>query len=222
MPLFALAGFVAFGPFARDGAAQDASAVAATPGAKEKAEPSQAAPPNLSPDVQEVLKLVHARLAEGTIQAFVAGSGKVYNLGASEILYLRQEGVSDRVIIAMLEQRQKVTEATARIAPPTPAAPAAPTVAQPAVTVVQSAPASTPPATVYVVPSSSPNYVYYGGYSGYPYYAGYPYRGGYYGYSYPGVSLSFGFGGCYGGSSYHGSYYGGNHAHVSISSGHHH
>jgi hypothetical protein len=158
----------------------------------------------LSYGATEVTQLAKAKVADDTIVAFVQNSGRAYSLTAPEILALRSEGVSDRVITAMLEeQTKKQTDAAARsaaaapLAPqpdtvsqpaPVPAAPATTYAPAPAVTYVQTVPAYAPASTVYV-PYAAPTYYY----------------APYYGYSYPAVSLSlgFGFGGYYGGH-YHG------------------
>ena len=170
------------------------------------------AAPQLSFGVPDVLKLSNAKVSDDTIVSYIQYSGRSYGaLNAAEIVYLHEQGVSDRVVTAMLEQRRKWTDtaapATQAAAPANPAPPAQ-TVAPPATTYVQPAPAS----TVYVIPNS-PRYVNYG-YS-YPSYAYYP-SYGYYGYySYPALSFSLGYyggyrGGYYCGSGYRGGvYYGG-------------
>ena len=212
--LTALAGAAVLVVGAVGSAAQDAPA-ASTPSVVAPPAPAPAAPVPLSNGVGEILKLAQAKVSDDTTVAFIGYSGKIYNLSAPEIVYLRQQGVSDRVLTVMLGQRQKI-EAAASAAAPAPAvnvasqpsalvantAQYAPTYTSPQTTYVQPAPAS----SVYVIPASTPSYVDYG-YS-------YPYYGGYYGYGYPGVSLAFGFGsGWYGGACYGGvyraGYYGG-------------
>ncbi len=173
--------------------AQDSAATTAAP----------ATPPATLPyGVEDVLKLSRAQVGDDTIINFVQNSGTVYNLGANDIVYLRKEGVSDRVIKAMLDQKKKFVDAapapttppqTAAAPPASPAEQPAPATTQPAPVYVQ--PPATPPASsVYVVPS--PDYAYYGYYRPYPYY----YYPGYYG---PSISLGFRFGGSYGYHGYH-------------------
>lgn len=148
----------------------------------------------------EVLKLVQAKMGVDTIAAFIERSTTTYNLSAEEIVYLRGQGVSDRLITAML------SHAAAPVAQPavTSAAPAGPTqgpvIVQPSTSYVQTVPAQ----TVYV---EQPYYGYYGGY--YPYY-----------YGYPGVALSFGFGGYYRGGYYHGGGFRGGGVHGGFHGGH--
>ena len=58
--------------------------------------------PNLSPSALQVLQLAQAKVSDGTILAFVKGSQDSYNLSATAIIFLRQQGVSDAVLTAML------------------------------------------------------------------------------------------------------------------------
>ena len=129
--------------------------------------------------------------SDEAITAFISNSGRTYHLSVSEILYLRQQGVSDQTVVAMLSTGQNVA-ATSAQAEPQPVAQAAPTAPtsdwansnpQPAPAATQYAPAYTAAAPVYAQPS--PVYAYpapsYGYYDSWPYYWGYP-------------SVSFGFG----------------------------
>lgn len=209
-PLRALAALAMLALSAMPVAAQNSSPA---PGAVATA-PANPTAPQLSFGVPDVLKLSNAKVSEDTIVSYVQYSGRSYGaLSAGEIVYLHEQGVSDRVVATMLEQRKRFTEAAApTIAQPTAIASAPQYQQAPApapVQYVQPAPAS----TVYVIPNT-PRYVDYGYY---------PYSD-YYGYSYPAVSLSFGYyggyrGGAYCGSGYHGGgyrgggygYYGGGH-----------
>jgi hypothetical protein len=60
--------------------------------------------PNLPFGVPEILKLCQAKVSDGTVVAFVQNSGDSYNLSADQILWLRQQGVSDAVLTAMLSR----------------------------------------------------------------------------------------------------------------------
>ncbi len=195
--------------------------------------------PALSYGAANVLKLARAKIGDETILAYIRKSGQGYGaLGASEIIYLHEQGVSDRIVTTMLEQEKKTRDAlvaqqaaaqqTLAAAAPsfTTAAPvaAAPqyqqTYVQPPVTYVQAA-----PAPLIVMQDSSPRLVDYGIYPSY----GYPRYGyGGYGYSYPAVSFSFGYGSSYCGSSHYssghyssGHYNSYHHSGSSYSSGHH-
>lgn len=179
--------------------------------AAQEAAAKPASAPTLSYGSNEVLKLVRAKVGDDTVVAYIDHAAAAYALSASDLIYLRSEGVSDKVLSAMLN-RSKGAEAIAS-APVAPAAPIAPpalaaapasyvganpqptqTVVQPAQVVVQPAVTTyiqAPPQVVIAAPV-----VYDHGY--YPYY----------GYRYPAVSLSFGFGGGYRGG-YRGGFHGG-------------
>jgi len=201
-PLRALAAITALALCALTVAAQDSATSTTAPAANA---PASSTALQLSFGVPDVLKLSNAKVSADTIVSYVQYSGRSYGaLNAAEIVYLHEQGVSDRVVTAMLEQRKKWTETAAQPTQQAPVASAPQYQQAPAptqVTYVQPAPAS----TVYVIPNT-PRYVDYGYY---PWY-------GYYGYSYPAVSLSFGYyggyrGGYYCGSGYYGSgYHGGN------------
>jgi hypothetical protein len=205
---------------ARDVMAQKGSSDAATiSNVAQTAAPAGDAPVQLSYGVPQVLQLSQAKIGESTIVAYIQNSGTIYNLNAPEIIYLKQQGVSDAVITTMLNQRQRVTRAAARTAPPAPAANTtsqpdtagtSTAVAQPTATYVQTVPSS----TVYVIPDTQT--YNYDAYYYQPYY--YPYYGGWY---YPPVTFSFGFGGGYRGGYYHGGW-GGYHGYSHHGGGWHH
>ena len=127
-------------------------------------------------------------------------------MDAAQIVYLKQQGVSDTVINTMLNQPRQTAPAAQQPASPAASSRTATVVAQPTVTYVQTVPSS----TVYVIPDTQ-TYQYYNNY--YPAYGYYPYYSGWY---YPAVTFSFGFGGGYHGGYYHGGwggrgYHGGYH-----------
>jgi hypothetical protein len=169
---------------------------------------------------RDVLNLSAAHVSEDTIVSFIDSSAANYSLNASEIIHLRDQGVSDRVISAMLNHRPEVAEARARIAARTEAG----TTEKPSSDRAKDMERETPPAqmttapaqtsTVYAAPSPPP--VYYDHYGYYPCYRGY------YGYPYPAWSFSFGFGsGYYGGGHHHGRSHGGSHGGGSHGGGRH-
>ncbi len=170
------------------------------------------APTKLPYGVDDVLKLSRAQVGEDVIVNYVQNTGTIYNLSSQDIVYLKGQGVSDRVVNTMLDQRKRVSELAAQTSPPTaPPAAAAPaydaaTAAAPTYNYTQPTPAATqaaPASTLYVIPYPQATSAYYG----YPYYPYYPYYSGYYG---PSVSFGFSFGGgC--GPYYRGGYYGGYH-----------
>jgi hypothetical protein len=79
--------------------AQDSSATNAMP----PAAPAASAP-HLTYGVPQILKLAQADVGDDTIIAYIKNSGNSYGLNAEQILYLRQQGVSDPVITTMLNQ----------------------------------------------------------------------------------------------------------------------
>src|SRR5580765_4239257 len=99
--LGAIAAGIAFGACsAADVKAQNPSSSTPTPDAIHAASSAQSSKIQLSYGVEDILKLLHANVSDDTIVAFIVSSGRVYNLSASEIVYLREQKVSDRVLTA--------------------------------------------------------------------------------------------------------------------------
>src|ERR1019366_2241124 len=69
---------------------------------------TQPAPVQLSADVWDVLRMAQGNVGDTTLIAYVKNSGGVYALGASEILSLKERGLSDQVITAMLDPRKNL------------------------------------------------------------------------------------------------------------------
>jgi hypothetical protein len=160
---------------------------------------AQTAPVQLSYGVSQIIQLSKAKVSEDTIVNYIRNSGSSYGMDANQIVYLKQQGVSDAVLNTMLNQPRQMAQAAPQPAYPT-ASSTATVVAQPAVTYVQTVPSS----TVYVIPDTQ-TYQYYNNYYQ-PSYGYYPYYGGW---GYPAVSFSFGFGGGYRGGYYRGGWGGG-------------
>ena len=157
------------------------------------------ATPSLAYGVPQVLQLSQAKVGDDTIIAYVRNSGNSYGLDADQIIYLRQQGVSDNVITTMLSQPKPAPSAPVATQPNNTTTTAYVT---PAPTYVQTVPSS----SVYVIPDTRA--YFYNTYHTAPYI--YPYYASCYPSYYPSVSLSFGFGGGYYGG-YHRGYYGGYH-----------
>jgi hypothetical protein len=157
--------------------------------------PAMAAP-YLSPATSQVLQLTQAKVSDTTIIAYVQNSSTMYGLNADQIIYLKQQGVSDGVLNAMLNQSSRVAAAVAAQTPP-PNYGQNPASDQSSTAVVQ--PTTSAPSSVYVVPDSqTANYnAWASQYYSYPVYYSYPY---YYPYYYWPVTFSFYYG-------YHGGYY---------------
>lgn len=141
----------------------------------------------LSPGVEDILKLSRAKIGEGVIIAFIQNSDRHYNLSADEIIYLRQAGVTDRVVAAMLDPQAPI--------PPEPLSPpptsssettfaSAPQYVTPqdSTLFVEPAPAS----TVYL--ATTPTY--------YSFYDPWPYWSWWYPYPYFSVGWYWGWGSC--------------------------
>jgi len=114
-----------------------ASAEAAAPASASETHPVQ-----LSPGVPEILKLGRAHVGDEIIIAFIRNSGRTYHLSVSEILYLREQGVSDQVVTAMLSAGQNVAATAAQAVP------------QPAPAYVETVPVYTQPSPVYDYPAA--------------------------------------------------------------------
>jgi hypothetical protein len=78
-------------------------------------------PAGLSHAVEEIIKLSHAGISETVILNYVETSGTLYDLKPAEVIYLRDEGVTDSVINAMIDQRRKFQTNTAPPVAPAPA-----------------------------------------------------------------------------------------------------
>jgi hypothetical protein len=182
----------------------------------------------------QILQLSQAKISDSTIITYIQNSSTIYGLNASQIVYLKQNGVSEPVINAMLNQStamaQQQQQQQAQMPPPGSDQSAA------AYQGAVAQPSSPAPSTTYVPDSqtadynswASPYYYYpyygynypYYGYGGYwPYwgwgwggYRGYGYRGyygGYHGYYGGGFHGSFGGGGFHGGGGGGGGFHGG-------------
>ena len=62
------------------------------------------AAPQLAYGVPEILKLSQAEVGDDTITAYIRNTGTSYGLDADQIIYLKQQGISDHVLTAMLNQ----------------------------------------------------------------------------------------------------------------------
>jgi hypothetical protein len=143
--------------------------------------------PQMSYGAAQIVQLAQAKVSEDTIIAFIRNSGNSYSLDANQIIYLKQQGVSEAVITTMLNQPKTVVAAT------TPSTPATQSGAS-TVTTESGSTATVAPTVTYVQTASTPTYYsqpYY-----YPYYPAYAW--------YPPVVFSFGWGGGWHGGGWHG------------------
>jgi hypothetical protein len=149
--------------------------------------------PQLSYGVAQIVKLAQAKIGDDTTIAYIKNSGNSYGLDVNQIIYLRQQGVSDAVITTMLNQPRPA------VAVATPTTPAPQPVASTAYT-EQASTATVAPTVTYV--QTAPDTTYYSQpYYSQPYY--YPYVW------YPPVAFSFGWG--WGGGWHGGGWHGGGH-----------
>jgi hypothetical protein len=163
--------------------AQDSPAASTMPPAAVNAPVVQ-----LSYGVSQILQLAQAKVGDSTIIAYIKNSGNSYGLNADQIVYLRQQGISDAVITTMLNQpRPGVAAATPTTPAPQPAASSTTaTGSGSTITTASGSTATVAPTVTYVQPVPTTTYYYQPYY--YPAYAWYP----------P-VSFSFGWGGGWGG-----------------------
>ena len=127
--------------------------------------PATAAAP-ISPNASEVVKLAGSGVGEDVVLAFIQNSQSMFNLTADNVLYLRDLGVSQSVITAMLNHDNLLRSQAPQSAPqqfaPAPAAAPAPEAPAPAVAPVAQPPAQVAaPAPTYVSsPPPDVNYFY--------------------------------------------------------------
>jgi uncharacterized protein YdbL (DUF1318 family) len=135
--------------------------------------------------VEDVVKLTRAQVSEDVTLNFIQNSGTIYKLAPGDIVALKNDGVSDKVINAMLDQRKSVpvdvanqnalqAQVTAAASsppavgadfagaqlPPVYAQPV-PVYVQPNPVYVQPEPDAVPPSTLYVIPYGPSGCTYY-------------------------------------------------------------
>ncbi len=76
---------------------------------------------NMSPNLQEVIKLTQAHMGDDVIIAYIRNSGATYSLSADDILYLNGQGVSQPVLAELLHTRANAPAPVQPMAPPSPA-----------------------------------------------------------------------------------------------------
>src|SRR5262245_36120036 len=109
--------------------AEPAKPATATPEvAQAQPQPAESAV-QLPADVEDILKLSRAKVHEDVIVAFVQNSGRQFKLTAAEVIELCKQGVSERVLTAMLQPSSPAVAPPPPVPAPAPAP--APTVAPP-------------------------------------------------------------------------------------------
>ncbi len=212
-------------PVVVDGVVSTAPAPAAAPAQTPVAKETTSTP-KLPYGVEDVLKLSRAQVSEDVTLSFIQSSGTIYDLRPNDIVYLKEQGVSAKVINAMIDQRKKAMDVAAQTAAvaasqaaaaaadassPALAAPLTPFApsyveAPPAYTYVEPAPDYVPDSTLYVIPYPAAAYAYYNYSQPYYGYGGSRYYGA--GYCAPSTVYRFGCGNRgYGSRGYGRSYY---------------
>jgi len=124
----------------------------------------------VSPGVKEILNMVNAKVDAEVIMEYVKNSPVAYNLSADEIISLKNKGVPQEVLAAMIQHGAEVRAQMAQMAQGAPAAVAPNYVA----------PESGGPTYSYGSPEEYPDYSY--AYATYPYIYPYSYSYWWYGY----------------------------------------
>ena len=122
------------------------AAVISAPPVTPAGAPAQPANPVVSPAAAEVVRLAQAGTSEDVVLAYIQNDTAPFNLGADQILYLRDIGVSSTAITAMINR-----DSVLRSQPMSASAP--PPVAQ------ETVPVSSAPVTAPLVPEAAPVYV---------------------------------------------------------------
>jgi len=156
--------------------AQSAAQVAEASNPAAAPAPTAATERKLPYGVDDILKLSKAQINEEVILTYMNNSGVIYSLAPKDIIYLRDQGVSDRVVNNMIEQRAVASQTAAQASPaPIQSQPAysdpepvasyiQPTVfEQPSPLCVQPSVIETQPAsTLFVIPYPARTAAYYG------------------------------------------------------------
>ena len=169
MPKFLPGGLLAGGLALLFAAAASVTARAVTVGGSDNSPAQSAAAARFSPAVADILKMVDAKVDTEVIKSFIKSAPIHYHLTASEIIALKEHGLSNDLLLALVQHGGE---------------------AQPQA----SQPAASPPPAAYGPPAAYQDYSY--GYPAYPYdypysYYNYSYSYGWPGWYWPSVYLSF-------------------------------
>lgn len=130
-------------------ASTDAPDIANAPATPVAAEAPAPADVHLSGPATEVVKLANSGVDQSVMLAFVTNSTSSFDLNAEQLIYLRDVGIPDAVVTAMMQQDQLLkTAAPAPASQPTPA---------PVVTAPPAEPEAPMPAPAAVAPAYDPN-----------------------------------------------------------------
>jgi hypothetical protein len=152
--------------------------------------------------VEDVLKLSRAHVSDEVITTYIQNSGTIYGLEPKDIVYLKEQGVSDRIINTMMDQRRIANEVAAQAQQQqqvaaqqaamfaqndNPVTTPAYSEAEPAVAAV-----TQPASTLYVIPYPTPSYPRYSASFCYPYAYSSPYTYSCYSFGRPVVGFRVG------------------------------
>ena len=105
------------------------------PPPSDNATASSALPPNIYPTspLAQVVRLTQAGVDEGIIMTYVTNSGSTFNLDSDKIIYLKDLGLPNEVVAAMMQRDQQLQQQMAASAyqPPAQPSPAPATTEQP-------------------------------------------------------------------------------------------
>src|SRR5262245_23245200 len=124
-------------------AAPDIADAPATPVPAEKSLPANV---KLSDPAAEVAKLANSGVEESVLLSYVKNSTNTFNLGADDIIYFKDLGISEAVVTAMIERDRVLRTSTPAHSEDTSA-----------LAVSQSPPAEQAPAPVYQAPAPTPD-----------------------------------------------------------------
>ena len=120
---------------------------------------------SLSRPAAEVAKLANSGLDETVMLAFVTNSTSTFSLGAEDIIYLNDIGISGTVVMAMIQRDQALRDMAASAAPapaaPPPPEPAAPEPAPAPLAPTEMAPQPEYATETYVAPAAGDYNVFY-------------------------------------------------------------
>jgi hypothetical protein len=106
-----------------------------TPPPPDNATESSALPPNVYPTspLAQAIRLTQAGVDESIIMTYVTNSGSTFNLDSDKIIYLKDIGLPNEVVTAMMQRDQQLQQQMAALAyqPPAQPAPAPDTTYQP-------------------------------------------------------------------------------------------
>lgn len=134
---------------------------------------------SFSPGVRDVLKMLDAKIDPAVVKAYINNSMILFNPTANEIIALKQRGVPDEVLTAMMRRGAEVRMQSAQ------AAQSAVPVPAPATPPQSYDYGATVPPYSYSYPYDYSDYGYGYPYYGYPYASGYPYSYWWNNYGYP-------------------------------------